>query len=70
MPYALNDETSIYYETYGEPGRPAIVFAHEAGGNAASWWQQVPVRKARGVQFGGSRLPRFDRMTGDHRPEA
>lgn len=46
MPYALNDETSIYYETYGEPGRPGIVFAHGAGGNAASWWQQVPVFSA------------------------
>lgn len=31
---------SIYYEVTGEG--PAIVFAHGAGGNAASWWQQVP----------------------------
>ena len=46
MPYATSGETSIYYDTYGEPGRPAIVFAHGAGGNAASWWQQVPVFSA------------------------
>jgi pimeloyl-ACP methyl ester carboxylesterase len=30
----------IYYETHG--GGPAIVFAHGRGGNAASWWRQVP----------------------------
>ncbi len=31
----------IYYEASGEG--PAIVFAHGAGGNHLSWWQQVPV---------------------------
>ena len=31
----------IYYETSGEG--PAIVFAHGAGGNHLSWWQQIPV---------------------------
>ena len=46
MPYVRNGETSIYFETYGEPGKPALVFAHGAGGNAASWWQQVPVFSA------------------------
>ena len=46
MPYARNGETSIYFETYGEPGKPALVFAHGAGGNAASWWQQVPAFSA------------------------
>lgn len=46
MPYAQNGETSIYYNTHGEPDRPALVFAHGAGGNAASWWQQVPVFSA------------------------
>jgi 3-oxoadipate enol-lactonase len=30
----------IYYEAVGEG--PAMLFAHGAGGNAASWWQQVP----------------------------
>ncbi|MDE0660443.1 MAG: alpha/beta hydrolase [Gammaproteobacteria bacterium] len=42
MPYATSEETSIYYDSYGDPDCPAIVFAHGAGGNAASWWQQVP----------------------------
>lgn len=31
---------SLYYEVEGEG--PAIVFAHGAGGNHLSWWQQVP----------------------------
>lgn len=46
MPYAQNGEISIYYDTYGESAGPALVFAHGAGGNAASWWQQVPVFSA------------------------
>ena len=41
MPYAHSGEIDIYYETHGESG-PPIVFAHGAGGNATSWWQQVP----------------------------
>ena len=34
----------IYYEAHGpKPGEaPVIVFAHGAGGNHLSWWQQVP----------------------------
>ena len=31
----------LYYETAG--AGPAIVFAHGAGGNHLSWWQQVPI---------------------------
>ena len=31
----------IYYEVHGDG--PAITFAHGRGGNAASWWQQVPL---------------------------
>ena len=42
MPYARNGDIDIYYELHGESGRP-LVFAHGAGGNATSWWQQVPV---------------------------
>lgn len=42
MPYANRDGIEIYYETHGGPG-PGLVFAHGAGGNATSWWQQVPV---------------------------
>ena len=30
----------LYYEVHGDG--PAVVFAHGRGGNAASWWQQVP----------------------------
>ena len=45
MPYAKNGDINIYYETHGERG-PALVFAHGAGGNATSWWQQVPVFRA------------------------
>ena len=40
MSYAENGNAKIYYETYGDG--PALVFAHGAGGNASSWWQQVP----------------------------
>ena len=42
MPYVKSDDIDIYFETHGEGG-PALVFAHGAGGNATSWWQQVPV---------------------------
>lgn len=35
-----SDTVHLYYEIHGSG--PAIVFAHGAGGNAASWWQQVP----------------------------
>jgi len=30
----------IHYDTYGDG--PWLVFAHGAGGNRLSWWQQVP----------------------------
>lgn len=41
MPFAENDGVSLYYETHGDSG-PGLVFAHGAGGNATSWFQQVP----------------------------
>nr|VFK66072.1 MAG: Pimeloyl-ACP methyl ester carboxylesterase [Candidatus Kentron sp. UNK]VFK69379.1 MAG: Pimeloyl-ACP methyl ester carboxylesterase [Candidatus Kentron sp. UNK] len=41
MPYAINGDIRIYYQLHGTDG-PALVFAHGGGGNAASWWQQVP----------------------------
>nr|VFK60061.1 MAG: alpha/beta hydrolase fold [Candidatus Kentron sp. TUN] len=41
MPYATSGNIHIYYEVHGVDG-PALVFAHGAGGNATSWWQQVP----------------------------
>ena len=40
MPKAKINGIELYYETHGEG--PAIVFAHGAGGNHLSWWQQVP----------------------------
>lgn len=41
MAYAKSGEIDIYYEQHGDAG-PGLVFAHGAGGNASSWWQQVP----------------------------
>jgi len=40
MPTLKTTNAEIYYEATGNG--PAILFAHGAGGNAASWWQQVP----------------------------
>ena len=40
MPKIESSGATIYYEVDGEG--PAVVFAHGRGGNAASWWQQVP----------------------------
>lgn len=40
MPHIDHNGASLYYETRG--AGPAVVFAHGAGGNAMSWWQQVP----------------------------
>jgi 3-oxoadipate enol-lactonase len=40
MAYAHNGSVNLFYQSWGE-GDP-IIFAHGAGGNAASWWQQVP----------------------------
>ncbi len=40
MPTIQTAGAQIHYETTGTG--PAVLFAHGAGGNAASWWQQVP----------------------------
>jgi 3-oxoadipate enol-lactonase len=40
MPAISVDGADLYYETHGSG--PAIVFAHGAGGNHLSWFQQVP----------------------------
>ena len=40
MPFARSGAAQIYYESYSEG--PAMIFAHGAGGNASSWWQQIP----------------------------
>lgn len=43
MPYVNADGAHLYYEMHGDPVRPTVVLAHGRGGNAASWWQQLPV---------------------------
>jgi pimeloyl-ACP methyl ester carboxylesterase len=40
MPWLLLPDTRLYYHTTGKG--PALVFAHGAGGNHMSWWQQIP----------------------------
>ena len=52
MPSVETQGASIYYEVTGEG--PAIVFAHGAGGNRLSWWQQVKAFEA------SHRVIRFD----------
>ena len=44
MPLLTTSDADVYYEVHGpSPGSaPVIVFAHGAGGNHLSWWQQVP----------------------------
>ncbi len=51
MPRAAVNGVQLYYEVHGRG--PAVVFAHGAGGNHMSWWQQVPVfaRRYRCVTF-------------------
>ncbi len=51
MPYAAVNGIDLYYESHGSG--PAVVFAHGAGGNHLSWWQQVPVfsRRFRCITF-------------------
>ena len=40
MPWASINGIRLYYHAYGRG--PALVFAHGAGGNHLSWWQQMP----------------------------
>jgi len=54
MPLARINGIELYYEVHGEG--PAVVFAHGAGGNHLSWWQQVPAL-----------APHFRCVTLDHR---
>jgi 3-oxoadipate enol-lactonase len=51
MPLAPINGIAFYYESHGDG--PAIVFAHGAGGNHVSWFQQVPFfsRKNRVITF-------------------
>ena len=51
MPKAPVNGIDLYYETTGQG--EAVVFAHGAGGNHLSWWQQVPLfaQKYRCITF-------------------
>ena len=51
MPSVESEGARLHYEVEGEG--PAVVLAHGAGGNALSWWQQVPVlaREFRVIRF-------------------
>lgn len=40
MPFLALPGCDLYYELHGDG--PALVFAHGAGGNHLTWWQQVP----------------------------
>ena len=40
MPNCAVNGTDLYYESHGSG--PALIFIHGAGGNHASWWQQIP----------------------------
>ena len=40
MPFVPINGIELYYESHGSG--PAVVFAHGAGGNHLSWWQQIP----------------------------
>lgn len=43
MPTTTSQGVDVYYEIHGNPDAPDwIVFAHGMGGNAASWYQQIP----------------------------
>ena len=43
MPTVHSHDAEIYYEVHGQPSELLpVVFAHGAGGNRMSWWQQVP----------------------------
>jgi 3-oxoadipate enol-lactonase len=51
VPFAPINGIQLYYESHGKG--PAVVFAHGAGGNHLSWWQQVPyfARRFRCITF-------------------
>ena len=48
MPFADAQHCKIFYESLGEG--PAVALAHGRGGNAASWFQQVPAFLSAGYQ--------------------
>ena len=40
--HLLSEGERIYFETFGDPSREAVVFSHGLGGNRVIWFQQVP----------------------------
>ncbi|GBD27400.1 3-oxoadipate enol-lactonase 2 [bacterium HR30] len=44
MPFFSHRNARLYYEVHGPPlgEAPVLVWAHGAGGNHLSWWQQIP----------------------------
>lgn len=50
MPYADSHHCRIYFEAHGDARAPAVALAHGRGGNAAAWFQQVPVLLAAGYR--------------------
>lgn len=65
MAFAPVQGTRIYYESHGDG--PAVVFAHGAGGNHLSWWQQIPAfaRRFRCITFDHRAFGRTDDGEGD-----
>lgn len=45
-----HDGESLYYEVTGAPDARTVVLTHGAGGNHASWFQQVPALAAAGYR--------------------
>lgn len=45
MPFAPINGIDLYYESHGRG--ETVVFAHGAGGNHLSWWQQIPFFSSR-----------------------
>ena len=70
MPSIATPDASIHYEVYGEG--PPLVFAHGAGGNRISWWQQVPhfARRYRVIVLDHRGFGRSRCEPGDFRPRA
>lgn len=44
MPFFFHRQARLYYEVHGPAlgEAPVLVWAHGAGGNHLSWWQQIP----------------------------
>lgn len=71
MPSIESGNASIYYEVHGEASALApVVFAHGAGGNRLSWWQQVPSfsRERRVITFDHRSFGRSRCAPEDFRP--